>query len=111
MGYCTRGDSDMVVKTTRTDGAISEDARQFAQENRILEYLEKAMRAVREVYADGEPISASLKTDGEYGHSFVEIHVRLRDGEQPETAAAKDSACYEKWAAFLPAEIDIICLS
>ncbi len=100
----------MVVKTP-VDGVIAEDALKFSQEQGIVEYVEKAMRAARDVFRDAEPIMARLKRDPEYGDLFVEIHVLLREDEEPETAAEKDSSCYERWS-FIPAEIGgKICLS
>jgi hypothetical protein len=50
----------VVVKTLAAEGAISEDARKFAEEQGILAYVEKAMAATRVVYSDGEPITAVL---------------------------------------------------
>ena len=74
----------MVIETTAMDGLISEDVLKFSQEHGILEYVERAMKAAREVFTDGEGITASLKRDPEFGDLYVDIHVTLRDSEEPE---------------------------
>jgi hypothetical protein len=50
------------------------------------------------VYTNGEPITAELKRDPEFGDWYVDVHVTLHDEEEPETAAQKDEACILKWA-------------
>ena len=100
----------MVVRTPVED-MISHDAMKFAEAQRILEYVEKAMEAAREVFADAGPITATLKRDPEVGELYVEVHVVLHEEEQPETAAEKDAACLGEWGKILPANVGNICLS
>ena len=87
----------MVVKTPSTDVVISDDAMKFAQEHRILEYVETAMKAAREVFTDARSITARLKRDPQYGDWYVDVHVVLRDEEEPDTEAERYSDCLGKW--------------
>lgn len=101
----------MVSKAIPVDEALSQEVLQFAQQHGIVEYVEKAMKAAREVFADGERVMASVKRDPEYGDLYVEVHVVLHAHEEPETAAEKDSECIGKWVSFLPPQVDNIRLS
>ena len=94
----------MVVKTP-VDGVISEDALKFSQQHGIIEYVEKAMQAAREVFADAERITTALKQDPEFGAWYVEIHVVLHDNVQPETEPEMYYECLGKWTPFVPPQL------
>jgi hypothetical protein len=101
----------MVSKTIQVDETLSEDVLQFAQQHGIVEYVEKAMKAAREVFTDAERVTASLKRDPEYANIYVDVHVVLRPDEEPETAAEKESECVSRWVSFMPPQVDQISLS
>ncbi len=92
----------MVSKTIHIDEAISDDVLKFSRQHGIVEYVEKAIKAAREVFMDAERVSARLKRDPEYGNLYVDVHVVMHANEEPETAAEKHSECVGKWVSFLP---------
>lgn len=92
----------MVAKTVPLD-ALSEDVLKFAQDNCIVEYVEKAIQAARDVFADAERISVSLKRDPEFGSHYVDISAMVHD--DPESEAEKYSTCMGKWVVFMPPSV------
>jgi hypothetical protein len=53
----------MVSKTPHLDEVLSEDVLKFAQEHRLVDHVEKAVLAAKEVFADAERIVVSMKRD------------------------------------------------
>jgi hypothetical protein len=78
---------------------LPDDVLEFSREQGIVEYVERAMQAAREVFAGADRVTASLKSD-EYGEPYVDIDVVV--GDDPEAEAEKYSACVEKWATLIP---------
>ena len=92
----------MVSNTTHVDEALSGDVLKFAEQHGIVDQVEKAMKAAREVFTAAPRVTAGLKRDPEYGNVYVDVHVVLQADEEPETEAEKYSECVGKWVAFLP---------
>jgi hypothetical protein len=92
-------EKDLLALVGEAHIEVPDDVLDFALEEGIVEYLERAVKATREVFADADRITASLKED-EYGERYVDVNAAVRDG--PETEAEKYSACVEKWATLMP---------
>jgi hypothetical protein len=81
---------------------LPDNVLRFGLEHHILEYLERAMKAAREVFAGAHRLTASLQRD-EYGDPYVAVDVAVPD--DPEAEAEHYSACAERWAALIPPEV------
>jgi hypothetical protein len=94
----------MVSKAADVAEALPENVLQFSRQHGILEHVEKAMNAARDVFSDARRVSASVKCDPEYGYSYVDVHVLLHPDEVPEAEAEKYSECVGRWAPAVPPE-------
>lgn len=79
--------------------ALPEEVRTFSAAEGLLPFVKKAIQAARAEFGGADPVTISLKQD-EYGESFVDINVIVRD--TPEAEAEKFSACAERWATLMP---------
>ena len=94
----------MLSKAISVDEALPEDVLKFAEEHDLVEHVEKAIRATREVFTDAVRITVSLKRDPEYGDIQVNVNALIPDGD-PDAEAENYSTCLEKWAAFMPPKV------
>jgi hypothetical protein len=85
---------------SQPDGAeLPQEVLDFAIDQNIVEYVKQAVQATREVFADADRVTVTLKQD-EYGDRYVDINAVVRD--EPEAEAEKYSACVERWATLIP---------
>jgi hypothetical protein len=89
----------LALVSERKQLELPDNVVQFARQHGIVEYVEEAMKAVKDVFANADRIIASLKQD-EYGDSYIDINAVVQD--DPEAEAQKYSACVERWAMFIP---------
>jgi hypothetical protein len=100
----------MIAKTTQIDVPIPIEVRRFADEHNLLGYVQAAIQAVREVYADAERIVVSMKRDPEFDTPLIDINAVIPD-EDPEVAAERHWDCLSKWTKGIPPEVDNIRVS
>src|SRR5262249_61136937 len=84
---------------------LPDDVREFSRAHGILEYVEKALQAAREVFSHANRVGVSLKED-EYGETYVDIHAVVP--EDVEAEVANYSACVERWVSFFPPHVGSI---
>jgi len=98
------GVATVVAKTIQlAEANLPESVLEFSRNQGIVEYVERAIKLAREVFADAELISVSLKKDPEFGYAYVDIHAVVHD--DPESEAERYSACAVKWASLMPADV------
>jgi hypothetical protein len=101
----------MVSKTIQADEALSEDVVRFAQEHLMVDHVQKAILATREVFMEAERIVVSLKRDPEFDDINLNINAVIPEYD-PDLEAEKYADCLGKWASFMPPKVlGIISLS
>jgi hypothetical protein len=89
--------------TVQTDETLSAEVLTFAQAHNLVDYVDRAVKATRDVFTEAERIEISLKRDPEFKNLYIEINAVVSDS--PELEAEKYSACSAKWALIIPPEV------